>query len=223
MAKKVSTQHSELETVQNVLGTSEAFIEKHQKPIMYGLIAIIVIVAAIFLFQNYIKTQESKAQGEISRAQAFFAADSFNIALNGNLECVGFIEIASEYGMTPSGNLADAYAGICSYRLGQYEDAVQYLTKYKDKGSYFGIEVTGLTGDSYVELGNTEKAIQFYTKAIEKKNDVLSPVYLKKAAAAYESLNNQAKALEMYKKIKDNYPQSSEASDIDKYISRLEQ
>ncbi|MDR0811450.1 MAG: tetratricopeptide repeat protein [Paludibacter sp.] len=223
MAKKVSTKHDELENVQHVLGTSEAFLEKYQKQITYGLVVVALIVLAIFAFRNwYIVPRSVEAQNEISKAQNYFAIDSFRVAVEGNLECIGFHEIVSDFGITPSGNLAAAYAGICYYKLGQYEDAVKYLSKYNGKSSYLGIEVIGLIGDCYIELGNTEKALSFFNKTIEKGNEVLSPIYLKKAASAYESLAKPTKALEMYKKIKDAYPSSSEASDIDKYISRLE-
>lgn len=80
----------------------------------------------------------------------------------------------------------------------------------------------GLTGDAYVELGQVEKGISYFDKAANSKNDVISPIFLKKAGVAYESLNKPEKALELYNKIKDNYPKSNEASDIDKYIARVQ-
>ena len=65
------------------------------------------------------------------KAQNYFAVDSFQVALDGdNKDVMGFKEIASEYGITASGNLATAYAGICYYKLGQYEKAIKYLTQY---------------------------------------------------------------------------------------------
>ena len=39
---------------------------------------------------------------------------------------------------------------------------------------------------------------------------------------AYEELGNNDKALACYNRIKDQYPQSVEGYDIDKYISRIE-
>ena len=223
MAKKVSTKKNEFEGVQNVLSSSEAFIEKYQKQITYGLVAVVLIVVAIIAFRSlYFQPRSIEAQNEISKAQHYFAADSFRIAVEGNLECIGFREIVSDYGITPSGNLAAAYAGICYYKLGQYEDAIKYLSEYNGKGSYLGIEITGLIGDSYIELGDIEKAVRFFNKASKANNNILSPIYLKKAAVAYEALDKPARALELYRKIKDTYPQSTEASDIDKYISRLE-
>ena len=46
--------------------------------------------------------------------------------------------------------------------------------------------------------------------------------YLLKAGAVAEKLGQNAKALGFYETIKDQYPQSVEAYDIDKYIGRIE-
>ena len=51
-------------------------------------------------------------------------------------------------------------------------------------------------------------------------NEVVSPVYLKKAGLAYENLKEYDKAVQAYKSIKEKYYNSMEASDIDKYITR---
>ena len=81
--------------------------------------------------------------------------------------------------------------------------------------------MVGLTGDSYAELGEADKAQGFYKKAIAEKNE-LAPIYLKKAGILYETKGNNAEAEKMYTQIKDDYPASSEAYDIDKYIARVQ-
>lgn len=223
MSNKAEKKHDELESVQNVLTTSEAFIEKYQKQILTGLGVVILIVLAILAFRNfYLKPQEENAENEMGKAQTLFAVDSFKVALNGNKDILGFKEIASEYSLTSSGNLANAYAGICYYKLGQYENAIKFLSQYDGEDEYFNTTVIGLIGDAYAELGKVEKAIDYFEKAADKKNEAVSPVYLKKAGVAYESLKKPEKALEYYTTIKDSYPKSNEAQDIDKYIERVQ-
>jgi len=222
MANK-NKQHDELENVEHVLSTSEAFIEKYQKQILYvvgGIVLVVIIILAIHNF--YLKPRENEAATEMSKAQMYFGVDSFKVALDGKAnEFLGFKEIVSEYGMTSSGNLASAYAGICYYKLGQYDDAINYLSQFDGKDENVSVTVTGLIGDSYVEKGDLKKALNYLEKAADSENEVLSPVYLKKAAVVYESLNLPEKALELYNQIKNDYPKSSEAADIDKYIARL--
>lgn len=223
MSKKEDQKHDELENVEHALTASEAFIEKYQKQLLIGVGAVVLVVLIALSVRNfYLEPREITAENEMYQAQNFFAADSFRIALEGNGAALGFKEIASEYSFTPSGNLAAAYSGICYYKLGQYDNAVKYLSQYDGDDTYFATSVIGLTGDCYIELGNKDKALDFFNKAIDMKNEVISPVYLKKAGAVYESLNQPEKAAEKYNTIKDDYPRSSEASDIDKYIARVQ-
>jgi tetratricopeptide (TPR) repeat protein len=224
MAKIEEKKHDELANVEHALTSTEAFIEKYQKQILTGVGIIILVVLLIMSVKNfYLDKREIIAQNEISKAQAAFATDSFRVALEGKgVESLGFKEIASTYSLTASGKLASAYAGICYFKLGQYENAIKYLSKFGGEDNYLSVSVTGLIGDSYVNLGETSKAISYFEKAANKDNAVLSPVYLKKSGLIYESLNESEKAEKAYTKIKEKYPKSSEASDIDKYIARVQ-
>ncbi len=223
MAKQEVKKTPEIENVQHALTASEAFIEKYQKQIIIGVGAVVLVVLAVLSFNNYyLKPREVSAQNEMYKAQLLFSADSFKVALNGNKETIGFKEIASEYGITASGNLASAYAGICYYKLGEYENAVKYLTQFDGKDNYFTTTVVGLTGDAYVQLGKTDKALDYFEKAEDMKNEVLSPVYIKKAGVVLESMNKPEEALAKYQSIKDSYPKSVEAQDVDKYIARIQ-
>lgn len=224
MAKKEEKKQDELENVQHALTSTEAFIEKYQKQILTGVGAVILVVLLVLSFKNfYLDKREIAAENEMVKSQAAFAQDSFKIALEGKgVQSIGFKEISSQYSITPSGKLAAAYAGICYYKLGQYENAIKYLSQFSSSDNYFSVSVIGLTGDCYVNLNENEKAISYFEKAADKDNAVLSPVYLKKLGLIYESLNQPEKAEKAYTKIKEKYPRSSEASDIDKYLARIQ-
>jgi tetratricopeptide (TPR) repeat protein len=213
----------EFASVEQALSTSEAFIEKYQKQILIAVCAIVAIVLLALAARNfYFKPREVAAENEMYRAQVHFANGAFEQALNGdNFETIGFRAIATGFRMTSSGNLANAYAGISYYRLGDYENAIKFLSKFRGKDSYFSASVVGLIGDSYVQLGETQKAIGFFEKAANMKNDVMSPIYLKKAGLAYESLGQLDRAARSFQAIKDSYPRSQEAVDIEKYIARV--
>jgi len=77
-------------------------------------------------------------------------------------------------------------------------------------------------GDCYVDLGKTAEGIKYFNQAASDANsELISPIYLKKAGVAYESLSDYANAEKIYRTIKDKYPTSQEASDIDKFIERV--
>lgn len=224
MAKnKKQTEQHELEGVGEVLTSTEQFIEKNQKSIIYTVGIIVLIVLGVMAFRNfYLKPREVAAENAMFPTQRLFTAQQFETALNGDGEDIlGFKEIASKYSMTKSGKLSKAYMGICEYKLGNYNEAIKYLTQYDGKDIYFKTSVIGLIGDSYAELGDKAKAESYYKKAVAEKND-LAPVYLKKLGVLLELNDNKEGAAKAYKQIKDDYPQSQEAFDIDKYLARVE-
>ncbi len=223
MTKQANHKKDEFETVQEALTTSEAFIEKYQKQLLIGISAVVLLVLIVLSIRNfYLKPREITAENEMYKAQTYFATDSFNLALNGDdVDCIGFKEITSEYSMTPSGNLASAYAGICYYKMKDYQNAIKYLSQFDGEDSYLTTAVVGLIGDCYAELGNKSKAADYFEKAGNLANNVVSPIYLKKAGLIYEGNNQPDKAQKCYNKIKEAYPRSQEASDIDKYIARV--
>jgi tetratricopeptide (TPR) repeat protein len=224
MAKKEEVKAEEIHDIQGALTSAEAFIEKNQKVILIGLGVVVLFVLAVLGFKTYyLEPRELAAQNEMYKSQNAFAVDSFKIALEGKgIESIGFIEIASEYGFTATGKLANAYAGICLFKLGKYEDAIEYLNKYSSKETHLGVTVQGLIGDCYVNLGQNEDAIKAFEKAIGCDDNVLSPMYLKKLGFVYESIKDNEKAEKAYTSIKEKYPKSAEAAEVDKYLARVQ-
>lgn len=222
-SKKSKSTPDNLQNVENVLTRSEIFIEKYQKQIIYAVGVVVLIVLAVLALRNwYLVPRENQANAKLAVCQTYFAVDSFQVALNGNGtdQCIGFKGIIDEYSWTKAASLANVYAGICYYHLGDYKNAIHYLKKFDADDINESYAAIGLIGDCYVNLGQTEEGIKYFLKAADTKNDLISPIYLKKAGIAYESLGKYKEALAIYTKIKDQYTQSQEASNIDRYIGR---
>jgi tetratricopeptide (TPR) repeat protein len=220
MAKKIDNTEEKIHAVEEALSKSEKFIEKNQKILTIVIGAAVVIVLGIFAFQKlYIAPREKAAQGQMFMAQKYFEQDSLNKALNGDANYPGFLDIMDEYSMTKSANLAKYYAGIIYLKQGKYEDAITYLKKFDSKDEFVGPMATGGIGDAYMELGQKDKALEYYLKASSQQvNDLTSPLYLMRAAFVYEDLGKFDKAVELYEKIQKEHVKSTEARDIDKYI-----
>lgn len=224
MAKKTTSEEKEIE-VGAIVSRSEEFIEKNKKTIIVVIVGIAAVVGLVLVYHYmYAKPQAEKAKLAIFRGEQYLAQDSFALALNGNgVDYDGFEAIIDQYGRTPSGNLAKAYAGICHYRLGNPQEAIKRLKSYSGNDSQIAPTMIGLIGDCYVSAGQTKEGISYFEKAASKAdNDLISPIYLKKAGLAYESLQQYDQALKAYKTIKEKYHQSMEAMTIDKYITRAE-
>ena len=107
------------------------------------------------------------------------------------------------------------------YKLGDTQKAIELLKSFDGKDQMISPSITGLIGDCLVNMGNVQEGVSYFEKAAkEADNEVISPIYLKKAGIAYESLKEYDKAVKAYTSIKEKYYASMEASDIDKYIAR---
>ena len=101
--------------------------------------------------------QEKKAAAAMFKGEQYFAKDSFNLALNGNgADYEGFEAIIDQYGSTSAGNLAKAYAGICYFKMGDNEKALDLLKSFSGSDDMISPAITGLIGDCYVNMGNVK-------------------------------------------------------------------
>ena len=157
------------------------------------------------------------------QAQVQFDRDSFALALTKpGSGYLGFLDIIGNYKGTKAANAALYYAGICYLNLGQYEAAVDYLKDYSPDGDITPATKFGAMGDAYSELQDFDKAMDNYKKAVNgSDNEVLKAYYLKKVGLLHERNGNLADAKAAYERIKTEYPTTTEATDIDKYIKRV--
>lgn len=223
MSNKNENQPAGFETVENALSKTEQYIEENQRSLTIIVLAVVVVIGGYLGYKKlYLEPNNKEALAAMYYAQDYFEADSFRLALEGDGANYGFLDIIDEYGMTKSGNLARLYSGICFYKNGEYEEAIEYLKKFDSNDMLYATLAMGTIGDSYVELGELKDAASFYVKAAErKKNDLTTPVYAKKAALVYEELKEYKKALEFYEIIRKEYPQSDEGRDIERYIAAV--
>jgi tetratricopeptide (TPR) repeat protein len=223
MAKNKKDENpTTLSNVEETLSRTEQLLEDNYKPLLIGLAIIVILVGLGWLGKLYLGNRNEEAQSQMFQAERYLEMDSLKLALNGDGNYLGFLDIAKDYKFTNTGNLAKYSAGICYLHLGNYNEAIEYLDSYSKKDKVIGSLAIGATGDAYVELGNLEKGISNYIEAAEYADNAFNtPLFLMKAAELYELTGKFAEALKLYERIENQYPESTEGSTIDKYISRV--
>ncbi len=222
MAKSNKEAPKAIEGVEETLTKTEQFLENNWKAITYGLAVVAVVVGVVWIYNKRLDSLTEEALSQMYVAENYFAADSMELALYGDGNYLGFIDIADEYGSTRPGNLAKYYAGVSFLWLGQFEDAIDYLKDFKKRDESVSPVAIGCIGDAYVELGDTDRGIEHYLRAANySENTFYNPLYLFKAGQLLEIEGRYDEALEIYQRIKDEYPESSEGDNIDKYIARV--
>lgn len=224
VSKSKGKKEDNLEVVEHALTNTEHFIEQNQRTIT---IALIVIVAIVGIFMGYkrfiIAPKEKEAQSQMFAAEQYFEKDSFNLALNGDGNYLGFLDIIDQYKVTKSAKLARYYSGISFLKLGKFQEAIDQLKKFNLKDDMVGPITKGAIGDAYCELGRIDDAVVYYMKAARMKpNSYVTPIYLMKAGELLEANKEFSKAVPLYKEIQKDYSESAEGRKIEKYIARAE-
>ena len=221
----MAKQHvAEQETLGEAMNRTELFFEKNGRNMAYIFLGLLVLAALIFGYRALIVApRATKAAERIAEAQYRFEEQNpdYQLALEGDANGAGFLDVIEEYGSTPSGNLAKHYAGICYLKTGDLENAAKYLAKYSPvkgiPGALINAQNLGLQGDIAVEQQNYAKAVKFYEQAVKAAdNNLTAPMYLRKAGLAEQAQGNNEKAAAFYEQILTSYPASTDAREAEK-------
>ncbi len=223
MAKNEIQQEA---VVAEAVSKTEQFFQQNGKKVVIALAVVVLVVVGAYLYKSLvIDGNAEKASEMIVEAQDRFAGENpdFALALNGDENGAGFLDVVEQYGSTAAGNIAKHYAGICYLRLGDLENAEKYLAMY-DAVDELASEVVnaqnlGLRGDIAVEKGEYDAAAALYKKAVAaSKNIYTAPLYLYKQTLVYAQLGNKAEAQKCLDALQTNYPMAAETRDAEKVV-----
>ena len=131
MAKKGGKTEDQFAQIEETLSKTEQYIEDNQKSLTIIVGAIVAVIALFIGYQNlYLAPIEKDAQAEMFMAELYFQKDSFNLAINGDGNYLGFIDIADEYSGTKAATLANYYAGLSYLNTGDFESTIEYLDNF---------------------------------------------------------------------------------------------
>ena len=212
--------------VVEAVGKTEKFFQENGKKVIIAVAIIVAVAVAGYLYKSLVVDAKAEKAAElIIDAQDRFGVENpdFALALNGDENGAGFLDVVEQYGSTTTGNIAKHYAGICYLHLGDLENAAKYLAKYKAvrglAAEVVNAQNLGLQGDVAVEQGDYAKAAKFFKKAVAaSENNYTAPAYLYKQGLALAAAGEVEAAKACYKSITEKYPASIEARDAEKLL-----
>ena len=212
-----------LENIGEVIASSETFIERNKKSLLFGVLAVVLIIGGVLAYRHlYSEPRNERAQEAMFRGERYFQNGQDELALFGNNNnFIGFEAIITQYRGTRAANLARAYAGLAHARLGNNEQALEHLRQFNGRDLLISPSVTGAIGDVYMNMGETERAIPYFMRAARQaNNEMITPIFLQKAGLAYLQLNNFDRAIEIFERIQQDHFTSPEAMEAEKFIQQ---
>ncbi len=235
MAEKIVHETKVQKTDVDVVTRAKSFWDKNSKPIIYISTAIILLVGGWLVYKYMFKLpKEQKANDAVFVVQKYFSefsnspADSLkapmaNRVLNGDGGNSGALKFISKYDGTNAANLCRYYAGASYLHLKQFDKAIKYLKDFDTDATQIKSRAFGMIGDAYAELKKNGDALDYYKKAadVNNKDEFTSSEFLFRAGLFAEAIGKKQDAIDLYKKIKNDYPLTDKAANIDRYLARL--
>ena len=223
-APKRMTRRQELreDKVVTLYSRSMEYFEENRNVVFYVLGGIVLIVIMGFGYGFFKDQQETQAQEVLSRAVRLYEADNWRGALDGDDNTTGLLEVADKFGGTKAGNLAVYYAANALLNLDQHEESLAMFNKYDHKADALGAGAYAAEAAIHEDEGRYEEAADRYKDAaMIFDSDFTSARYLQNAGRNYERAGNYEDAIETYEMIRDDYPESEQAQDVDLFLARV--
>ena len=227
-----STTAEVFESLDSGATKTEKFVVKYQSLIFSSVVLIAISVFLYLAYKTFVlEPKNEDAITELNQAQYYFNLalnneqqnDFFNSAINGGGGKFGFLDIIQNYENTPSSNLAMFSTGMSYLNLKQYDKVIDYLKDFESKDVLLSSIAKGVLGDAYLQIGDQKNALLSYDKASSfEENIFTTPKYLYKAGLLSLRLGEKKTALEYFKKIKSDFPDSKEGKFIDIQIAKTE-
>ena len=224
----------------DIIEKARGFWAKYSKIIIIAGSAVILLGGAYLGYKYFYKLpNEQKASDQIFPAEKLFGKmattstynkDTVNIVLNGGIVegqvVTGLLKIISNYDGTPAGNRAHYMVGACYLQLKEFDKAIKQLKDFDGNGAnQVQSKAYILLGHAYSELKKTDDALDYYKKAagVDEKDEGITTEALFIAGRYADVLGKTKDAIELFEKIKDNYPASMrvQSGDVDKYLAKL--
>ncbi|MEO5892790.1 MAG: tetratricopeptide repeat protein [Ferruginibacter sp.] len=216
-----------------IVDRARGFWVKFSKPIIYVGSALIILTVGWISYKYFILAPKEAKSADViypveqlfdKMTQSGFNKDSINLVLNGgNGIPTGALKIASTYSGTPAGNRANFIAGACYLHGKEFDKAVKYLKEFSTSATQIQTAAYSMLGDAYAELKKNDDALSYYKKAaaVNEKDEFMTAEALYRAASFAEATGNSKEAIDLYQKVKDEFPKSSHTADVEKSLARL--
>lgn len=219
MSKRLSKEELESDPLIENYNRLVGYYLDNKSTIVSSAIAVIILIAGIIGYNYYSSAQETQAQELLSIAENYYNQADYENALYGDeFELTyGFDQIAEEFPRTNAGNIANYYAAVSSFELGDIENALLYMDEFDVPKGILGVGPISFHAKLHLANGDYEAAAEKFVQAANwDENNVTTPSNLFEAAQAYYKAGNYDRADELVTTVIDEYPQSSKVIESQK-------
>jgi len=200
------------------------FYERNKKNISIAVTVVAVLIIASIIFLKNRADNNERAAAQLGEVFSLYDNGQYQLAIDGVPErnITGLKSIVENYGSLRAGNFARFYLANAYYHLGNYELALEQFEDFSPPDDFLAVSRLAGMGSCYEAIGKPKEAAESFEKAAAKyPQDVNAAENMNSAARNYGKAGEKETAIELYKKVKKNFPTSTFARDADRYIAGL--
>jgi tetratricopeptide (TPR) repeat protein len=220
--KKISKKEIKEDRLVTTYFEATTWYQNNKKIVNGALTGIVILAIVVVAYLNNVNANNLKATTELGEILNYYDQGNFDVAINGDLQqnVRGLQSIVDDYGSTKAGELATFYLANSYFAKAEYDKALQYYRDVNVSDELVATSALAGAAACYEAKGDHEKAAATYEKAaFNSAKDVNVADNMFRAAQNYMNAGNKEKAVELFKKVKKDYPNSSVARDIDRWIA----
>ncbi len=224
MSKKFTKEELEHDPLLDFYVKTAGFYKSNKTAVLSFVGAVVLILAGSIGFYFYNSSQEERAQNLLAIAEVSYSEGDYMVALNGDEYTLsyGFVQIADEFSGTDAANIANYYAAVSHFKLGNNEEALAYIEEFEPAEGIMGVGAVSFHAAMLEANGMAEAAARKYEEAARwDENTTTTPYNLYKAAEIYYESGNIEKAGALAGRIIEEYPNSAEFAKSQRLQGRI--
>jgi len=220
--KKLSRREIKEDKLVTTYFKARSWIEENKRLVGYIIAAPLIIVAIWFWWNQKTNEWNENAAAMLAKVAPYYDEGKYELAINGVPQegIQGLQAIVDEHGSTTTGQYAKLYLADSYYALKNYDKALEY---YDDvSASDKMITASAIAGKAicYEAKGDFSQAASYFEKAASKNMTLAqAPENLQRSAVNYAAAGKKEKAIELLKTLKKEFPTSSYARDVERFIA----
>ena len=222
--KKITRKELKQDALITTYAEVTNFYETHKKNISIAITVVAVVIIAWGLYFKNRSDNNEAATTLLGSIYTLYDNGQYQLAIDGVPEknVQGLKAIVDNYGNSQAGEIAKFYLASAYYQLGNYQEALKDFEECSPPGNLLTVSRLSGIADCCEAMGDHGKAGENFEKAAAKDSrDVNVAENLNNAARNYAEAGEKEKALELYRRLKKNFPTTTFGRDADRYIAQL--
>ena len=199
------------------------FFESNRNLVFGILGGVVLLIIMGFGYGVFKDRQEDQAQEALAGAVRLYEKNDWQAALDGADGVKGLLEVADDFGSSKAGNLALYYAADAYFKLGDNESALKYFRQFDNGDDALG--AGAYAGEAAILEANGDHSAagdRYKDAALAYESDFTSARYLMNAGRNYEQAGEFSEARAVYQMIREDFPDSAQANDVDMLMARVD-